>query len=111
MTIIYTVGSQEPLPRYPNGKIIDDGTVVILDEYPDCSGDGHCECYALTHDRATYDVNMAYGDGNANWRYLCEQCWEMYKDKYEPLGWGRAQRIVSTGPKKVIRTEIGYRRD
>ena len=38
--IVYTVGSEESLPRYPNGKIVDDGKVVILKEYPTCSMDG-----------------------------------------------------------------------
>ena len=112
--LAYTVGSDEPLPRYPNGKIID-GTIVVLDEYPDCSSDGHCDCQRLTHDRATYDMNLKYADGRDNWVYLCERCWELRKENFGPLGWGRAQRIIisykSTGTKKIKRTEVGYRRN
>ena len=52
MTIVYTVGSEEPLPRYPNGKIVDDGKVVILKEYPTCYMDGSCDCSILDHNRA-----------------------------------------------------------
>jgi len=99
--------------KYPNGKIINNGTIVILDEYPDCSSDGHCDCHQLTHDKATYDVNLPYYGGRDNWNYLCERCWERYKDTHGPEGWGRAQRIVisykSAGTTKIKRTEVGYR--
>ena len=98
MTIVYTVGSEEPLPRYPNGKIVDDGKVVILKEYPTCYMDGSCDCSILDHNRALYDVQLTDG-----WVYLCEDCWERFGDGL--LGYGKAQRIVVTvGSLPLIRT-------
>ena len=104
MTIVYTVGSEEPLPRYPNGKIVDDGKVVILKEYPTCYMDGSCDCSILDHNRALYDVQLTDG-----WVYLCEDCWERFGDGL--LGYGQAQRIVVTvGSLPLIRTRKDQRR-
>ena len=104
MTIEYTVGSEESPPRYPNGRIIDDGKVVILKEYPTCWVDGSCDCSILDHNRALYDVHLTYG-----WEYLCEDCWERFGDG--SLGYGKAQRIVVTvGSLPLIRTRKDQRR-
>ena len=104
MTIEYTVGSEESPPRYPNGRIIDDGKVVILKEYPTCWVDGSCDCSILDHNRALYDVQLTDG-----WVYLCEDCWERFGDG--SLGYGKAQRIVVTvGSLPLIRTRKDQRR-
>jgi len=104
VTIEYTVGSEESPPRYPNGRIIDDGKVVILKEYPTCWVDGSCDCSILDHNRALYDVHLTYG-----WEYLCEDCWERFGDG--SLGYGKAQRIVVTvGSLPLIRTRKDQRR-
>jgi len=89
--------------QHPYGKISNDGTEVILDDYPDCGNDGHCDCQRLTHDRATYDVNLIYANGMDNWIYLCDRCWELRIETHGPLGWNRAQRIISTGTKNMKR--------
>ncbi len=103
--IVYTVGSEESLPRYPNGKIVDDGKVVILKEYPTCSMDGSCDCSTLDHNRALYDVHLM-----DRWVYLCEYCWDRYKGDGS-LGYGKAQRIVVTvGSLPLIRTRKDQRR-
>ena len=98
----------------PNGKIVDDGKVVILKEYPTCGNDGSCDCSLLTHNRALYDVHLPYrGIGKTalpNWVYLCEACWEYYKGDGS-LGLGKAQRIVVTvGSLPLIRTLKDQRR-
>ena len=89
--------------RHPYGQIINDGTEVILDDYPDCANDGHCDCGNLVHDRASYDTVIVYASGSRQ-IYLCERCFENSsgRDKI-PLGWGKAQRIVSTGTKNQQR--------
>ena len=99
MTVVYSVVSEEPLPRYPNVKIIDDGKVVVLEEYPTCGQDGHGDDGMLRCDRALYDVNMPDSNNNARWVYLCEDCWDQRggnEGNYGPLGWGKSQRIVVT---------------
>ena len=110
MTIVYTVGSEEPLPRYPNGKIVDDGKVVILKEYPTCYMDGSCDCSILDHNRALYDVHLhSHGRPGLMWVYLCEDCWERFGDG--SLGYGKAQRIVVTvGSLPLIRPRKDQRR-
>jgi len=97
----------------PNGKIVDDGKVVILKEYPTCWNDGSCDCSLLTHNRALYDVPIKYRRNQlhiSTWKYLCEACWEYYKGDGS-LGLGKAQRIVVTvGSLPLIRTLKDQRR-
>ena len=101
----------------PNGKIVDNGKVVILKEYPTCWNDGSCDCSLLTHDRALYDVNIYRIRGNvtkSEWVYLCEDCWNryVYYDRVDGLlGLGKGQRIVVTvGSLPLIRTLKDQRR-
>ena len=98
----------------PNGKIVDDGKVVVLKEYPTCGNDGSCDCSILDHNRALYDVNLPYADGKSRWIYMCEDCWNMYVyyDRVDgSLGLGKGQRIVVTvGSLPLIRTRKDQRR-
>ena len=98
----------------PNGKIVDDGKVVVLKEYPTCGNDGSCDCSILDHNRALYDVNLPYADGKSRWIYMCEGCWNMYRyyGKVDgSLGLGKGQRIVVTvGSLPLIRTRKDQRR-
>jgi len=90
--------------RHPYGQIINDGTEVILDDYPDCANDGCCDCGNLVHDRASYDTVIVYEyeiTSRMRWIYLCERCFENSSGR--ELGWGKAQRIVSTGTKNQRR--------
>jgi hypothetical protein len=104
----------------PNGKIVDNGKVVILKEYPTCWNDGSCDCSLLTHDRALYDVPIKYlGSDTNKWVYLCVDCWDRYNrvgvknytTAHGSLGLGKAQRIVVTvGSLPLIRTLKDQRR-